>query len=46
MYQKKLYLPLTEQKPTDMEQAECDLLDRQTLDVIRLTFDEGVVKYV
>jgi len=39
LYQKKLYLPLTRQKPTDMEQAEWDLLDRQTLGVIRLTCD-------
>ena len=29
LYQKKLYLPLTGQKPTNMEQAEWDLLDRQ-----------------
>jgi len=32
--QKKLYLPLTGQKPNDMEQSEWDLLDRHTLGVI------------
>ena len=42
LYQKKLYLPLTGQKPTDMEQAEWDLLDRQTLSVIRLTLAKNV----
>ena len=42
LYQKKLYLPLTGQKPTDMEQAEWDLLDRQTLGVIRLTLAKNV----
>ena len=42
LYQKKLYLPLTGQKPTDMEQSEWDLLDRQTLGVIRLTLAKNV----
>jgi len=43
LYQKKLYLPLTGQKPTDMEQSDWDLLDRQTLDVIRLILAKNVV---
>jgi len=42
LYQKKLYLPLTGHKPTDMEQAGWDLLDRQTLGVIRLTLAKNV----
>jgi len=42
LYQKKLYLPLTGQKPTDMGQAKWDLLDRQTLSVIWLTLAKNV----
>ena len=42
LYQKKLYLPLTGQKPTDMAQAEWDLLDRQTLGVIWLTLAKNL----
>ena len=42
LYQKKLYLPLIGQKPTDMEQAEWDLLDRQTLGVIWLTLAKNL----
>ena len=42
LYQKKLYLPLTRQNPTDMEQSEWDLLDRQTLGVIWLTLAKNL----
>ena len=42
MYQKKLYLPLIGQKPTNMAQSERELLARQTLGVIRLTLAKNV----
>jgi len=42
LYKKKLYIPLT-QKPINMEQSEGELLDRQTLSVIRLTLAKNVV---
>jgi len=42
LYQKKLYLSLTRQKPTDMDQSKWDLLDRQTLGMIQLTLAKNV----
>jgi len=42
LYQKKLYIPLTGQKPTDMEQSEWHLLDWKTLGVIWLTLAKNV----
>jgi len=38
----KLYRSLTGQKPTDMEQLEWELLDRQTLGVIQLTLAKNI----
>jgi len=42
LYQKKLYQPLSGDKPDDMRQKEWNLLDRQVLGVIRLTLAKNV----
>lgn len=42
LYQKKLYQPLSGDKPDDMTQEEWNLLDRQALGVIRLTLAKNV----
>jgi len=42
IYQKKLYQPLSGDKPDDMKQEEWNLLDRQALGVIRLTLAKNV----
>ncbi|KAH1188937.1 Retrovirus-related Pol polyprotein from transposon TNT 1-94 [Glycine max] len=43
LYQKKLYQPLSGDKPDDVRQEEWNLLDRQALGVIRLTLAKKVV---
>ena len=42
LYQKKLHLPLSEEKPFLMEQEDWDLLDRQALGVVRLSLAKNV----
>ncbi|KHN11411.1 Retrovirus-related Pol polyprotein from transposon TNT 1-94, partial [Glycine soja] len=42
LYQKKLYQPLSGDKPDDMKQEEWNLLDRQALGVIKLTLTKNV----
>ena len=42
LYQKKLYQPLSGDKPDDMRQEEWKLLDRQALGMIRLTLAKNV----
>ncbi|BBG97486.1 hypothetical protein Prudu_006629 [Prunus dulcis] len=42
LYQKKLYQPLSENKPESMNDEDWTLLDRQALGVIRLTLSRNV----
>ncbi|KAG5028948.1 hypothetical protein JHK82_012546 [Glycine max] len=42
LYQKKLYQPLSRDKPNDMRQEEWNLLDRQALGVIILTLAKNI----
>ncbi|CAH9079423.1 unnamed protein product [Cuscuta epithymum] len=42
LYQKKLHLPLFENKPESMAEAEWNLLDRQALGVVRLSLAKNV----
>ena len=42
LYQKKLHLPLSEVKPTEMKKEDWDLLDRQALGVVRLSLAKNV----
>ena len=42
LYQKKLNKPLSGKKPEKMEQADWNLLDRQTLGVVRRTLARNV----
>ncbi|BBG95792.1 hypothetical protein Prudu_007647 [Prunus dulcis] len=42
LYQKKLYQPLSENKPEGMNDEDWTLLDRQALGVIRLTLSRNV----
>lgn len=42
LYQKKLHQPLTKTKADSMKEDECNLLDRQTLGVIRLSLSRTV----
>ena len=42
LYQKKLHEPLSGKKPEKMKQTDWDLLDRQTLRVVRLTLARNV----
>ncbi|XP_021769901.1 probable L-type lectin-domain containing receptor kinase S.5 [Chenopodium quinoa] len=42
LYQKKLYEPLLEKKPEGMKDEDWNLLDRQALGVIRLTFSRNI----
>ena len=42
LYQKKLHLPLSEQKPETMSETDWNLLDRQALGVVRLSLAKNV----
>ena len=46
LYEKKLYLPLLDEKSESMSAADWTLLDMQVLDVIRLTLSRSVTHNV